>query len=128
MRRAGAWPGSAGGRIQSGRAGGVSDGGHGGVDRRGRRPPPSAPPKLARVLRRAADLLALGADPAVAWSTPPDLPVSSVDPQIDALLRLARRSASSGAALADGVAELADAVLVTTPRTRPPRPPSGPGC
>ena len=69
---------------------------------------PSAPPKLARVMRRAADLLALGADPAVAWSIPPDLPVSSVDAQIDALLRLARRSASSGAALAGGVADLAD--------------------
>jgi pilus assembly protein TadC len=69
---------------------------------------PSAPPKLARVLRRAADLLALGADPAVAWSTASDLPAGSVDAQTDALLRLARRSASSGAALADGVAELAD--------------------
>ncbi|BBY24169.1 hypothetical protein MSTO_43740 [Mycobacterium stomatepiae] len=65
----------------------------------------SAPPKLARVLRRAADLLALGADPAVAWSISRD---KSVDVQTDALLRLARRSASSGAALADGVAELAD--------------------
>ncbi len=31
----------------------------------------SAPPLLARVLRRAADLLALGADPAVAWNAPP---------------------------------------------------------
>ncbi len=68
----------------------------------------SAPPKLARVLRRAADLLALGADPAVAWSASPDLPAGRVDAQTDALLRLARRSASSGAALADGVAELAD--------------------
>jgi pilus assembly protein TadC len=68
----------------------------------------SAPPKLARVLRRAADLLALGADPAVAWSISPDLPAGSVDAQTDALLRLARRSASSGAALAAGVAELAD--------------------
>jgi pilus assembly protein TadC len=68
----------------------------------------SAPPGLARVLRRAADLLALGADPAVAWSLSPDSPASSADPQIDALLRLARRSASSGAALASGVAELAD--------------------
>jgi pilus assembly protein TadC len=67
----------------------------------------SAPPRLARVLRRAADLLALGADPAVAWSTPPDLPAGSIDTQTDALLRLARRSASSGAALADAVAELA---------------------
>ncbi len=68
---------------------------------------PSAPPKLARVLRRAADLLGLGADPAVAWSTASDAE-ATVDAQIDALLRLARRSASSGAALADGVAELAD--------------------
>jgi pilus assembly protein TadC len=67
----------------------------------------SAPPVLARVLRRSADLLALGADPAIAWSTPPDLACGGVDAQIDALLRLARRSASSGAALADGVAELA---------------------
>jgi pilus assembly protein TadC len=68
----------------------------------------SSPPKLARVLRRTAELLALGADPAVAWSTPPDLPAGSVDAQTDALLRLARRSASSGSALADGVADLAD--------------------
>ncbi len=69
---------------------------------------PSAPPQLARVLRRAADLLTLGADPAVAWSTARELPAAAVDAQTDALLRLARRSASSGAALADGVAELAD--------------------
>ncbi len=69
---------------------------------------PAAPPKLAQVLRRAADLLALGADPFVAWSIPPGPPVSSVDAQIDALLRLARRSASSGASLAGGIAELAD--------------------
>lgn len=68
---------------------------------------PSAPPQLARVLRRAADLLALGADPAVAWSIPSS-PQDSTDPQIDTLLRLARRSASSGAALADGVTELAE--------------------
>jgi pilus assembly protein TadC len=68
---------------------------------------PSAPEPLARVLRRAADLLALGADPAVAWAAPPHLPPAAVDPQTDALLRLARRSASSGAALADGLAELA---------------------
>jgi pilus assembly protein TadC len=79
----------------------------------------SAPPRLARALRRAADLLALGADPTVAWSTPPDLPAGSIDTQTDALLRLARRSASSGAALADGVAELAtqarqDAAHATT--------------
>lgn len=67
----------------------------------------SAPPALARVLRRAADLLTLGADPAVAWSAPPDMPAGSIGTQTDALLRLARRSATSGAALAEGVAELA---------------------
>jgi pilus assembly protein TadC len=67
----------------------------------------SAPPLLARVLRRGADLLALGADPAVAWNTPPGLPASSLDPQTDALLRLARRSSVSGVALADAVSTLA---------------------
>lgn len=64
---------------------------------------PSAPPKLAQLLRRAADLLALGADPAVAWSAP----TGSVDPHIDALLRLARRSSASGIALAEAVSGLA---------------------
>jgi pilus assembly protein TadC len=68
----------------------------------------SAPPKLATVLRRAADLLALGADPDTAWSAPPGKAADPVDAQTDSLLRLARRSASSGAALADRVAELAD--------------------
>ena len=68
---------------------------------------PSAPPRLARVLRRAADLLALGADPGVAWSAPPDLPPRSVDSQTDALLRLARRSSTSGVALAEALAALA---------------------
>jgi pilus assembly protein TadC len=65
---------------------------------------PSAPPVLARVLRRAADLLTLGADPAVAWAAPPDLPAGSVDAQTDAMLRLARRSSASGVALAEAVA------------------------
>jgi pilus assembly protein TadC len=65
---------------------------------------PSAPAVLARLLNRAADLLALGAEPATAW-TRPDGPVGK---HAEALLRLARRSASSGAALAQGVAELAD--------------------
>lgn len=64
---------------------------------------PSAPPALAQLLRRAADLLALGADPTTAWSNDA-LPH---DKNVDALLRLARRSASSGTALAHGVAELA---------------------
>lgn len=65
----------------------------------------SAPPRLASVLRRAADLLALGADSSVAWSAPVNL--RSADGQLDGLLRLARRSSTSGAALAVGVAELA---------------------
>lgn len=64
----------------------------------------SAPPRLAAVLRRAADLLALGADAGVAWSAPAG---RAPDTQVDGLLRLARRSAASGAALADGLAELA---------------------
>jgi pilus assembly protein TadC len=64
---------------------------------------PSAPPELARLLDRAADLLALGADPATAWSKRE----LRLDNHAEALLRLARRSASSGAALAQGVAELA---------------------
>ncbi|GFG54597.1 pilus assembly protein TadC [Mycolicibacterium agri] len=64
----------------------------------------SAPAALAGVLTRAADMLALGADPAAAW-TNPALPLDS---QGEALLRLARRSAASGSALAQGVADLAD--------------------
>jgi pilus assembly protein TadC len=65
---------------------------------------PSAPDPLAAALNRAADLLALGAEPATAWTNP----AGPSDDTADALLRLARRSASSGAALAQGVAELAD--------------------
>jgi pilus assembly protein TadC len=64
---------------------------------------PSAPTALGRSLIRAADLLALGADPEVAWSAQSD----SADPQVDALLRLARRSSVSGAALANAVSGLA---------------------
>lgn len=66
-----------------------------------------APPQLAQVLRRAADLLALGADPATAWPAERDRSGGEMDVHIDALLRLARRSAFSGAALADSVADLA---------------------
>jgi pilus assembly protein TadC len=65
---------------------------------------PSAPPPLARVLGRASELLALGADAATAWSSAEPSP----DRHVVALTRLARRSAASGAALAQGVAELAD--------------------
>lgn len=63
-----------------------------------------APSALAALLRRAADLLALGADPDIAWQA------HGIDPgaHCAGLARLARRSASSGSALADGVAELAE--------------------
>lgn len=64
----------------------------------------SAPGPLAAVLVRAADMLALGADPAAAWSNP----ALRLDGHGEALLRLARRSAASGAALAQGIADLAD--------------------
>lgn len=63
---------------------------------------PAAPPALRSVLRRAADLLALGADADTAWSGQTD------DPTCQALLRLARRSAESGSALSAGLAELAE--------------------
>ncbi|MBU9766962.1 type II secretion system F family protein [Mycobacterium sp. TNTM28] len=63
----------------------------------------SAPPALAPLLRRAAELLALGADPDRAWSNE----IASRDKSAEALLRLARRSAVSGSALAGGVADLA---------------------
>ncbi len=65
---------------------------------------PSAPAALAQLLVRASDLLALGADPATAWSNS----AGPLGHHAEALLRLARRSASSGAALAQGLAELAE--------------------
>lgn len=69
---------------------------------------PSAPPALAPLLRRAAELLALGADPAKAWAAGAEgNSIVLQDKNAEALLRLARRSAASGSALADGVAELA---------------------
>jgi pilus assembly protein TadC len=68
----------------------------------------TAPQPLAEVLIRAASLLALGADSATAWSPPPRQRPQDQDHRIAALQRLARRSASSGAALAGGVTDLAD--------------------
>jgi len=67
---------------------------------------PTATPGLAAILRRAADMLALGADPATAWSVSP----GDVDKHSESLLRMARRSAASGVAFADGVTELASSV------------------
>ena len=61
----------------------------------------SAPPPLSESLRRTADLLALGADPATAWD------VVAADPATEALARMARRSARSGAALSSAIGELA---------------------
>ncbi|PRC43808.1 pilus assembly protein TadC [Mycobacterium sp. ITM-2017-0098] len=63
----------------------------------------SAPAALAAVLRRAADLLALGADPSRAWTSS----VGAEDNHLSAFLRMARRSAASGIALAHGVEDLA---------------------
>jgi pilus assembly protein TadC len=65
---------------------------------------PSAPEQLGAMLRRAADLLALGAPADMAWEVPDGLR----DPTCAAVARLARRSAASGSALAQGVAELAE--------------------
>jgi pilus assembly protein TadC len=63
-----------------------------------------APLRLGALLRRAADLLAMGADPDAAWQTR-----EGDEPDgCEALSRLARRSASSGSALAQGIAELAE--------------------
>jgi len=68
----------------------------------------TAPRPLADVLIRAASLLALGADSATAWSESGSQHSTNRDTRMAALQRLARRSASSGAALAGGVADLAD--------------------
>lgn len=64
----------------------------------------SAPRPLGDVLNRAASLLVLGAEPATAWTPPQPSP----DQRTAALQRLAIRSAASGAALARGIADLAD--------------------
>lgn len=60
-----------------------------------------APPALAEVLTRAAELLALGSDAATAWRT------ESVDPQVVGLTRMLRRSARAGSSPASGLADLA---------------------
>ncbi|WP_280233327.1 type II secretion system F family protein [Nocardia cyriacigeorgica] len=67
---------------------------------------PGAPPVLAEPLRRAADLLALGADPATAWERAAE-ESTEASGEIEALARLARRSARSGSSLAVAVGELA---------------------
>ncbi len=62
----------------------------------------TAPKPMADSLRRVADLLALGADPDVAWSE------AALDPDTEALARMARRSARSGSSLSSSMAELAE--------------------
>ncbi|WP_276762307.1 type II secretion system F family protein [Mycolicibacter arupensis] len=66
-----------------------------------------APPQLAAALRRGSDLLALGAEPGIAWSEPNSRDGGGLDSTTTAVLRLARRSGSSGVALATGLGELA---------------------
>ncbi|MFE3442050.1 type II secretion system F family protein [Nocardia sp. NPDC059180] len=68
---------------------------------------PGAPAVLAEPLRRAADLLALGADPAIAWERAAE-EATDGSGEIDTLARLARRSARSGSSLAVAVGELAE--------------------
>ncbi|MDI9902974.1 type II secretion system F family protein [Rhodococcus sp. IEGM 1409] len=62
----------------------------------------TAPKTMADSLRRVADLLALGADPDTAWSE------AALDPDTEALARMARRSARSGSSLSSSMTELAE--------------------
>nr|WP_040744919.1 type II secretion system F family protein [Nocardia transvalensis] len=65
---------------------------------------PGAPEPFGTALRRAADLMALGADPIAAWDR---AAAEAGAAEVEALARLVRRSARSGAALAGAVSELA---------------------
>lgn len=69
----------------------------------------TAPLRLRALLRRAADLTALGADPDTAWSVSGDARAND-DATCIALMRLARRSAASGSALAEATSGLAEQV------------------
>ncbi|MET8875603.1 type II secretion system F family protein [Nocardia sp. NPDC004604] len=70
---------------------------------------PGAPASLGAALRRAADLLALGADATMAWDQVARDGVNQPGAEeVDALARMARRSARSGASLAAAVGELAE--------------------
>lgn len=64
-----------------------------------------APDPLADGLARAAELLALGATPEVAWTVDDDV----VDAQFRELATLAKRASRAGSSFADGVAALAEA-------------------
>ncbi|WP_174189665.1 type II secretion system F family protein [Nocardia barduliensis] len=70
---------------------------------------PEAPESLGEALRRAADLLALGADAATAWAqVAQDANGRPGAEEIESLARMARRSARSGSSLAAAVTELAE--------------------
>lgn len=70
---------------------------------------PEAPEPLGEALRRAADLLALGADAAMAWQqVARDAGGRPGAQEIESLARMARRSARSGSSLAAAVTELAE--------------------
>lgn len=63
----------------------------------------SAPTSFGVALRKAADLLELGADATTAWDT------VAQDPETEALARMARRSARAGSSMASAMTELAAA-------------------
>nr|WP_254923847.1 MULTISPECIES: type II secretion system F family protein [unclassified Rhodococcus (in: high G+C Gram-positive bacteria)] len=67
----------------------------------------SAPISFGVALRKAADLLELGADATTAWDA------VAQDPETEALARMARRSARAGSSMASAMTELA-----ATQRTR----------
>ncbi|KQU55198.1 hypothetical protein ASG84_22395 [Rhodococcus sp. Leaf278] len=67
----------------------------------------SAPASFGIALRKAADLLELGADAETAWDA------VAHDPETEALARMARRSARAGSSMASAMTELA-----ATQRTR----------
>ncbi|WP_039794585.1 type II secretion system F family protein [Nocardia araoensis] len=70
---------------------------------------PEAPEPLGEALRRAADLLALGADAATAWQqVARDTRGRPGAEEIESLARMARRSARSGSSMAAAVTELAE--------------------
>ncbi|KAA8890895.1 type II secretion system F family protein [Nocardia colli] len=70
---------------------------------------PGAPDVLGEALRRAADLLALGADAATAWERAAEDRVGQPGAEeVESLARMARRSARSGSSLAVAVGELAE--------------------
>ncbi|MFE3292910.1 type II secretion system F family protein [Rhodococcus sp. NPDC059234] len=62
---------------------------------------PNSPEPIAGALRAAANLLALGAEPEIAWER------AAADPETETLARTARRSARSGSSLAAAMTELA---------------------